>query len=369
MSRAGGDGARVAIVFQGLKPAEKAFSGIPWGLGRGLRELGHEPVFVRAASPRPVERGQRALEERFTPARLLEPGHARLRSAFASRRLQRAGRIDAVVQCATGFLLPPHPRLATYEDMTVKQATAEDVAYGGMPRHVYEAWIARQQEAYARARACLTLSPWTSESIIRSYGVGPEKVHAIGAGRNIETSPVEREWWPPRYLFVGYDWGRKNGDGLLAAFRRLRDELPEAQLDLVGGHPPISEPGVTGHGLLSTDDPDQLRRLRGLFETATCFVMPSFIEPLGMVYQEAGAAGIPSIGTTVGGAPYAVGEGGVCVDPSDQAALLAAMRTYSDPESARQTGALAAAASEQTSWRAVAARACVALGIEPEAGA
>lgn len=362
-------GARVAIVFQGSKPVEKAFSGIPWGLGRGLRELGHAPVFVRASLPRRLERLQQIANNRLSAARLTEPEQARLRSLFTRRRLAAAGPVEAVVQCATGFLLPEHPRLATYEDMTVIQATRDDVAYGGMPRRVYEDWVGRQREVYARAAACLTLSPWTSASVTGDYGVDPAKVHAIGAGRNIETHPAPREWSPPRFLFVGFDWERKNGPGLLRAFRELRAELPEARLDLVGGHPPVEEPGVTGHGTLSTDDPDQRARLRGLFETATCFVMPSFVEPLGMVYQEAGAAGIPSIGTTVGGSPFAVGEGGVCVDPNDDGALLAAMREFAEPERAREVGEAAAVASEQTSWRAVAARACAALGIETRAAA
>lgn len=370
MSSAAAPGpARVAIVFQGLKPVEKAFSGIPWGLGRGLGELGHDPVFVRAAMPRALERVHEAAGNRLPPARLLDPEWARLRSAVTRRRLAAVAPVDAVVQCATGFLLPQHPRLATYEDMTVIQATRTDRAYGGMPRRVYEDWVARQGEIYARASACLTLSPWTSASVEADYGVPAEKVHAIGAGRNIETHPVEREWWPPRFLFVGFDWERKNGAGLLRAFRALRAELPEALLDLVGGHPPVDEPGVTGHGRLSTDDPEQRRRLQRLFEAATCFVMPSFVEPLGMVYEEAGAAGIPSIGTTVGGAPYAVGEGGVCVEPSNDDALLAAMREFAEPKRASEVGRVAAMESEQTSWRAVATRACAALGLAPRPAA
>ena len=38
-------------------------------------------------------------------------------------------------------------------------------------------------------------------------------------------------------------------------------------------------------------------------ESATCFVMPSHFEPFGIVYVEAAAAGVPSIGTVELGAP------------------------------------------------------------------
>jgi glycosyltransferase involved in cell wall biosynthesis len=358
---------RVALVFEGLRPAEEAFSGIPWGLGQGLGELGHDAVFVRAAAPRAIERPYRMVSGRLPAAMLLAPELARVRTAVTGRRLRRVGRIDAIVQLATGFLLPAHPRLATYEDMTVVQAVRDDTAYGVMPRRARAAWIARQRACYGAARACLTLSSWTADSIVRDYGVPESHVSAVGAGRNLDPQPVEREWWPPRYLFVGLDWQRKNGDGLLRGFARLRERIPEARLTLVGAHPPIEAPGVAARGSLSARVPTEKRALERLFEGATCFVMPSHVEPFGMVYEEAGAAGIPSIGTTVGGALDAVGDGGLCVDPFDDDALLEAMLHFADPEIARATGRRAAARRGETSWRAVAARVSDALGLVEEA--
>jgi glycosyltransferase involved in cell wall biosynthesis len=93
-----------------------------------------------------------------------------------------------------------------------------------------------------------------------------------------------------------------------------------------------------------------------MLERATCFLMPSAYEPFGIAYLDAGAAGVPSIGTTVGGAPDAVGPGGLLVDPGDQAALVTAMLELADPETARQLGALAASHSALFTWRAVAER-------------
>ncbi len=358
---------RIALVFEGLKPAEEAFSGIPWGLGGGLGELGHEPVFVRASAPRALERAHRAASARIGAIAQLDPEYARLRSAVAGRRFRAAGRFDAVIQLATGFELPAHPRLATYEDMTVMQAVRTDPAYAAMPRRPRESWIARQRSCYAAARACLTLSSWTAASIVADYGVPAERVFAIGAGRNLDPQPAEREWWPPHYLFVGLDWRRKDGAAVLRAFSRLRESIPEARLTVVGEHPSIDLPGVAAQPRLSARIPAERRVLERLFETATCFVMPSLVEPFGMVYREAAAAGIPSIGTTVGGALDAVGEDGVCVDPGDGEALLEAMLRFSAPDVARGLGGRAAARRERTTWRAVAAQALTALGLaEPE---
>ena len=80
-----------------------------------------------------------------------------------------------------------------------------------------------------------------------------------------------------------------------------------------------------------------------LFSAATCFVMPSRFEPFGIAYVEAGMAGLASIGTTVGGAATAVGEGGILVNPDDPPALTEAMRILAQPAEAARLGGLAAA--------------------------
>ena len=90
----------------------------------------------------------------------------------------------------------------------------------------------------------------------------------------------------------------------------MRRRYPEATLDLVGGHPPIEAPGVTGHGPLPLGSESGQRRYAELLHKATCFVMPSSLEAFGIAYMDAGATGLPSIGTTVGGAPDAIGDGG-----------------------------------------------------------
>ena len=97
------------------------------------------------------------------------------------------------------------------------------------------------------------------------------------------------------------------------------------------------------------------------FEAATCFVMPSRMEPAGLVYLEAGAAGIASIGTTVGGAPELIGDGGRTVDPGDQQALERAMLELSDPAVAQRLGEAARRHSEYFTWRGTAERLLAAL--------
>jgi glycosyltransferase involved in cell wall biosynthesis len=157
-------------------------------------------------------------------------------------------------------------------------------------------------------------------------------------------------------LFVGWDWARKNGDAVVRAFLALREQVPDATLDVVGHHPPLDDPGVTGHGPLSLLDPEARATVEQLFHRSTCFVMPSLIEPFGIVYVEAAMAGIPSIGTTIGGTSESIGDGGLRVDPEDPNALLRAMREMTDAATAAELGRIANARAAGLTWRLTAER-------------
>jgi glycosyltransferase involved in cell wall biosynthesis len=93
-----------------------------------------------------------------------------------------------------------------------------------------------------------------------------------------------------------------------------------------------------------------------LFRQATCFVLPSRYEAAAIAYAEAGNAGLPCIGTSVGGAFELIGRAGRIVDPSDNEALFHAMMELSDPQTAADLGHLARRRAHLFTWRAVAER-------------
>jgi glycosyltransferase involved in cell wall biosynthesis len=203
-------------------------------------------------------------------------------------------------------------------------------------------------------------SGWAATSVHEDYGVDAAKIHVVGLGANVEVDLVERDWSSPRFLFVGVDWERKRGAAVLEAFAAVRREHPSATLDLVGSHDPVRAEGVTDHGLLALGS-DGASRYAELLRRSTCLVMPSTFEPYGIAYLDAAVAGIPSIGTTCGGAAEAIGGCGRVVDPADPDALVAAMAELADPEMARKLGERARSRREALSWRAVAERVLEAL--------
>jgi hypothetical protein len=350
---------------------------------QGLQEFGLEVRGINVDAPRPISlvasliAGGATLASivraglRPTPSVLRTVGSrspvvATMMSGFARWRLGGSVPLDGLIQIGTGYSVETTVPLVTFEDMTVVQAReAGFAAWRAMPPRAVAARVARQRDAYQRARACCVSTHWAAASIISDYGIPPAKVHVVGVGRNFEPegATVGRDWSSPRFLFVGREWERKNGPRVLAAFARLRADVPDARLDVVGAHPPLRADGVLGHGLLRLDDPADRTRLAELFAGATCFVMPSLHEPAGLAYVEASAWGIPSIATSNGGSSDLVGEGGIVVDPRDDHRLLEAMRALCDPATAARLGELAQRRSQLFTSRAMAGRLLRALDL------
>ncbi|MBW2413722.1 MAG: glycosyltransferase family 4 protein [Deltaproteobacteria bacterium] len=74
--------------------------------------------------------------------------------------------------------------------------------------------------------------------------------------------------------------------------------------------------------------------MRAAYARARVLIGPSiWPEPFGRVFVEAGAAGVPSIGSARGGIPEAIGDGGMLVDDVfDVDAWVRAIRRFEDPQ-------------------------------------
>jgi glycosyltransferase involved in cell wall biosynthesis len=359
-----GSGASASLLeaLEGVVADAVPLSGeLPLRLGR----LAH--LSSVAARMRPGDlRDPRGAAKRVHSAAMLGRPTIAARNRLLRRRLAAAWPLDGVVQRCSDMLLPPSVRVVTLEDSTVLQALR---AYPwphlqALSARELRRYAERQRKVYESAVACCGATHWVADSIVEDYGIPPERVFTVGLGQNHETTgPAPRDWSTPRYLFVGKRWLHKNGPAVLTAFARVRERYPDARLDVVGDHPRLDAPGVVGHGLLSLLDPADQERLAALYRSATVFVMPSLHEAAGIVYVEAGGAGVPSIGTTNGGTATMIGPGGVVVDPLDGERIFAAMLRLADPETARRMGELAHRHSTLFTWRKVAERLIRALAI------
>ena len=157
--------------------------------------------------------------------------------------------------------------------------------------------------------------------------------------------PVDLPEGAPRICCVARASREKGVDVLIEAFGRLRADLPEARLVLVGdgdeapAHHALAERlGVAGQIAFVGDVPEAAPYLAG----SDVVVLPSRREGLPMVALEALALGRPVVATAVGGTPTVVrdGETGWLVPPEQPGALAAALvEVAANPEEAARRAA------------------------------
>lgn len=265
---------------------------------------------------------------------------------LAARRIRAAQRQIA----PRGFdVLHFHPQATAYVSLDRMKDTPSIVSIDATARLAIEsatsrlgrlshrASVAHDGAVFRAARAIVATSKWASGDLASLYPECASKVRVMPYP--IDASRFDSSWIEERatrtaanseravrVLFVGGDFPRKGGVELLAAWR-ASGLAGRAILDLATDWP-----------VLQTDLPDGVHLVRGvspytsswfdLWRRADMFVMPSRQEAFGMVYQEAAAAGIPSVATNVSAIPEIVQDAvtGLLVRPGDHDGLVRAMR-------------------------------------------
>jgi glycosyltransferase involved in cell wall biosynthesis len=224
-----------------------------------------------------------------------------------------------------------------------------------------------------RAAAIYPVSHGTEAKLWDAYhsDLGSVTVRTILSGsRAVEqvpsdTSRRKRPSGAPVVFSVGMVKPRKGYHVSLAAFARLQKRFPDAVYNIVGRPPDgqyqlllnniIRREKLRGVKLLGTVDP---ARLDQLYHEASMFVLLSqevdrHFEGFGLVFLEAGAYGLPAVGSRSGGIPDVVidGDSGILVSPTDaEAAGQAMIRLAEDPELACRMGLAGRQRAEHLTW-------------------
>lgn len=181
-----------------------------------------------------------------------------------------------------------------------------------------------------QARAVTACSAFTLADASSRFGLVAGKSSIIFNGVDIDEAPLEPVDVPfPRFvLAMGRVVPKKGFDLLIRAWATIEQDHPEVGL-VVGGRGPslddlkrltdelgvgsrVSFPGVLSRG-----------RVAWAMRRSTVFVMPSRLEPFGIVALEGWRGGAAVVVSSRGGAAEFVtdGENGLVVDPLDVAAL------------------------------------------------
>lgn len=264
----------------------------------------------------------------------------RLLSRNSHRKLTTVAEpYDVAVQCYGLFRTLGAPYTA-YLDTTYHDAAREWPEWNPLSGRRLEHWYALERSLYHNALHLFATSEYTARSLTRFYGLGAGKVSVVGGGVNIgvcQESPRSMTERSPIVLFVGKEFGRKGGECLIDAFRRVRALLPAARLQIVGTNEAQPEPGVEVLGRITDRN-----RMAQCYAEAAVFCLPSRFDPFPGVLIEAMAHGLPCVSTTVCGIPEIVldGQTGLLVRPGDSEALaMSLLRLLTDPAYAARLGA------------------------------
>jgi glycosyltransferase involved in cell wall biosynthesis len=218
-------------------------------------------------------------------------------------------------------------------------------------------WIDYEREIYLAATRVFIMSNHVGKSIVEHYGGNPDRITCVYAGSNVETTaaPLQNDNYGNRnILFVGVEWERKGGPLLVAAFRKVREALPDATLTIVGSSPNVEGEGVAVLGRMP------LAQVEEHLLRSSVFCMPTKVEPFGIAPIEALVHRIPVVASRIGALPDIVqhGKTGLLVAPDSVDELAAALiDLLSHPEKCRAFGELGHRLVRETyTWEAVGRR-------------
>ncbi len=225
--------------------------------------------------------------------------------------------------------------------------------------------------AVKQAEATIAVSRYTRDMCLDA-GADAARIHVIPPGIDLPPAPTAAREEQPTLLTVATLLFRYKGhDTMVRALPLVRAKVPDMRWVVVGDGPfrPALENAIRAYGVgdavelrgrVSDEERDQW------LDRASVFCMPSRVpaaglggEGFGIVYMEAAAHGIPTIGGNVAGARDAVDDGvtGLLVDPTDHLALAeAATALLGDPQRAQAMGAAGREHAERHAWPLIAAR-------------
>jgi D-inositol-3-phosphate glycosyltransferase len=239
--------------------------------------------------------------------------------------------------------------------------------------------IAAEHEVIEGSDCVVAATPFEAEDLLDHYGADPTRLCTSPPGvdhgvfhpgdRSAARRRLGRDE-RPTVLFVGRIQPLKGVDVAVDTLARVRQELPEARLVIIGGasgpsgesevaavRRRIDELGLSDSVTMLPPVPHA--DLADHYRAADVLALPSRSESFGLVAAEAQACGLPVVATKVGGLVHVVADGrsGRLVegwDPADHAAGI--LEIIGNPVVRQAYSERAVEWSERFSWDATAHR-------------
>jgi glycosyltransferase involved in cell wall biosynthesis len=199
-----------------------------------------------------------------------------------------------------------------------------------------------------------TVSVYSKNDIVKSFGVPPDKVDVVYDGHNAEYVPLSeseqitvRNTYSggfPFFLFIGALHPRKNVEGLLRAFEEFRSNVKsQEKLLIVGGemfktgriYDYYREMRFREEVVFTGRIP--VESLRKILGSALALTFVPFFEGFGIPVVEAMAAGVPVICSFTTSLSEVGGDAVLYADPEQPSQIAWAMQKISCNENLRKT--------------------------------
>lgn len=168
-----------------------------------------------------------------------------------------------------------------------------------------------EKRVLERCSLLVVNSDWAARKAQELYGISQSKVEVIPrvstqtqhlSESDIEMVIEQRKGPVCRLLFMGVEWHRKGGDVAFGVAQALTERGIETELHVVGCMPPVDLPDfVKVHGFVDRRTLEGKAQIDRLFRETHFLLYPTKADALGMVMSEAGAYGVPTLATQVGG--------------------------------------------------------------------
>ncbi len=312
------------VTFTGLK-ADGSWPATAASMVRALEEAGHTVIRINPTGPdnpliwKAIQGVYRIAGLRFQSERQ----ETVIRQLAGSVNKQLQGNKPDLLLSSSSLPLP-------FLDVDCPMAFWTDATFSGMlgfyPEFSKLSKITKRNGLYfetlalKRAEMAIYSSDWAARSAVQDHGADPAKVFVIPFGPNLSKPPLrepvlecisQRSRSECKLLFIGYDWERKQGPLVVKVHQELLRREVDSKLTIVGCEPDLGRnaKGIQVLGLLNKELPEHNSKLQKELCDSHFLIVPSKAECYGMVYAEASAYGIPSIGCDVGGVSTVIRSG------------------------------------------------------------
>jgi glycosyltransferase involved in cell wall biosynthesis len=310
-------------------------SGVPYFIANGFRELGHEVIQISHFG------NKRKLAHRIWNGILVTFFNKLFKGKFGYINNQWSAEFlrnyafqakEKLSGLEYDFVFSPESHTIAYLEVDKPIVFWRDATFENLLDY-YEAYSnihpisvnqGHQSEIQAIKKSTLAVytSKWAADSAKKHYNASAEQIVIIERGANFKYIPsaesvsawiIQKLSIPVlKILFIGADWKRKGGDIAFELALQLNNNGIATELHAIGGIPKNELPNFgwfKHYGFIKKDTEEGAALLQEMYTTCHFFVMPSLAENFGIVYAEASAFGMPSLGFDTGGVPAAISEG------------------------------------------------------------